>query len=302
MPVLRPYIMPTLGQPQPVVAPPRRRQRTMMDQDFYEPEQRQPAPVEQPYQTTQQTVVNRQRDYNQEFEPTSNTGNYLQEQLANYANRAAPPELQPGGRVRSPNAELVQPQNFKMFYDQLESITQIGNERVGQEVARSAFKRLEEMRSLQAAQVPYFEGMPVGYKNPKFQEYIGGEAAGEIGSGLRLSGRIGSGVLGQLGRGGSPQANFRIAQQLAKQFGWGPAEVQAWYTLGMKESGWNNHAQNPTSTAYGIGQFLDSTWAGYGIPKTSDPRKQVLAMARYIKARYGSPSRALSFHYSHNWY
>lgn len=25
------------------------------------------------------------------------------------------------------------------------------------------------------------------------------------------------------------------------------------------------------STAYGIFQFLDSTWGGYGIPKTSDP-------------------------------
>ena len=31
------------------------------------------------------------------------------------------------------------------------------------------------------------------------------------------------------------------------------------------ESGWNPDAQNPTSTAYGIAQFLDSTWAGTGI-------------------------------------
>ena len=31
-----------------------------------------------------------------------------------------------------------------------------------------------------------------------------------------------------------------------------------------KESGWNPNAQNPSSTAYGIAQFLDSTWAGTG--------------------------------------
>ena len=49
-----------------------------------------------------------------------------------------------------------------------------------------------------------------------------------------------------------------------------------------KESGWNPNAQNPTSTAYGIPQFLDSTWAGTGIAKTSDGYRQIDAGLIYI--------------------
>lgn len=109
-------------------------------------------------------------------------------------------------------------------------------------------------------------------------------------------------VGGGLPMGVNTPANFKFAQAIAPKYGWTGAELSAWYTLGMKESGWRHTAQNPHSTAYGIGQFLDKTWASYGIPKTSDPRLQVEAMARYIKARYGSPSRALAFHKRNNWY
>lgn len=42
-----------------------------------------------------------------------------------------------------------------------------------------------------------------------------------------------------------------------------------------KESGWNPSAQNPGSSAYGIPQFLDSTWAGTGIAKTSNGYRQI---------------------------
>jgi muramidase (phage lysozyme) len=43
----------------------------------------------------------------------------------------------------------------------------------------------------------------------------------------------------------------------------------------MRESGGNITAQNPTSTASGKWQFLDSTWGGYG---------------GYAKARYAPES------------
>jgi hypothetical protein len=108
-------------------------------------------------------------------------------------------------------------------------------------------------------------------------------------------------AVGNYGEGGTPAKNFAIAKAMAKEFGWGPLEVQAWYVLGVKESGWRNTAQNPTSTAFGIGQFLDSTWGPYG-PKTSDPTKQIRYMAMYIRDRYGKPSKALAFHLLHNWY
>lgn len=100
----------------------------------------------------------------------------------------------------------------------------------------------------------------------------------------------------------SSNSNFNYAKEIAPSLGWGPSELNAWYKLGMKESGWRNNAQNPTSTAYGIGQFLDSTWRTVGGVKTSDPRSQVIYMAKYIQARYGSPSRALAFHINNNWY
>lgn len=55
------------------------------------------------------------------------------------------------------------------------------------------------------------------------------------------------------------------------------------------ESHFNPHAQNRSSTAYGIFQFLNSTWKGTGIAKTSDPRLQVEAAFRLWKARGWQP-------------
>lgn len=65
----------------------------------------------------------------------------------------------------------------------------------------------------------------------------------------------------------------------------------------MHESRWNPTAQNPHSTAYGIGQFLNGTWGTVGCTKTSDPYIQVDCMIKYIKQHplYGDPHRA--WHY-----
>lgn len=107
-------------------------------------------------------------------------------------------------------------------------------------------------------------------------------------------------------RGGRTNAlrerNRAIGQEKAATYGWTDSEWEALDDLMMKESGWNHNAQNPTSTAYGIGQFLNSTWKGVGIKKTSDPTLQIDAMLKYIRNRYGSPSEALRFHRAKNWY
>lgn len=66
-----------------------------------------------------------------------------------------------------------------------------------------------------------------------------------------------------------------------------------------------NTAQNPSSTAYGIGQFLDSTWKLVGCKKTSDPYTQVNCMVDYIDRASGNfknPSQAVKFHKLNNWY
>lgn len=91
------------------------------------------------------------------------------------------------------------------------------------------------------------------------------------------------------------------AQKVASFMGWNQAQFDAWDALINAESGWRPTAQNPTSTAYGLGQFLNSTWGSYG-PKTSDPYLQLQYMARYIKNRYGDPLKALAFHGSRSWY
>ena len=68
------------------------------------------------------------------------------------------------------------------------------------------------------------------------------------------------------------------------------------------ESSWNPNAQNPTSTAYGLFQFLDTTWAEVGATKTSDPVAQADAGAKYMKKRYGNPTEARRFWEANNWY
>jgi hypothetical protein len=83
---------------------------------------------------------------------------------------------------------------------------------------------------------------------------------------------------------------------------WGEGEIEPFEALMGKESGYNPYAQNPRSTAYGIFQFLDGTWKSYGCVKTSDWKEQIRCGLLYIEGRYGSPSQALKFHHSHNWY
>lgn len=69
-----------------------------------------------------------------------------------------------------------------------------------------------------------------------------------------------------------------------------------------KESNWNPTAQNPTSTAYGLAQFLNSTWATVDCEKTSDPYTQIDCAIEYINGRYGTSERAWEFHTVNNYY
>lgn len=71
-----------------------------------------------------------------------------------------------------------------------------------------------------------------------------------------------------------------------------------------RESNCDPYAQNPRSTAYGIGQFLNSTWGlnGVGCVKTSDPVRQIQCMERYVVVIYGSWQSAVAYHNMHNSY
>ncbi|MGY2085864.1 aggregation-promoting factor C-terminal-like domain-containing protein [Blastococcus sp. SYSU DS0539] len=98
----------------------------------------------------------------------------------------------------------------------------------------------------------------------------------------------------------APAGSFR--QYAMGKLGGSGSEFTCLENLWGKESGWNPTAQNPTSTAYGIAQFLNSTWAGTGIAKTSDGYRQIDAGLIYIENRYGSPCGAWAHFQAKNWY
>lgn len=88
--------------------------------------------------------------------------------------------------------------------------------------------------------------------------------------------------------------------EIEKEFGQGHWE--SFDKLITSESGWNPTAQNPHSTAFGLGQFLASTQQSYGISKSSSPEEQVVAVISYIRDRYDNPSGAWNFWQAHRWY
>jgi hypothetical protein len=86
-----------------------------------------------------------------------------------------------------------------------------------------------------------------------------------------------------------------------------PDEWPAFDQLIAHESNWQPTAQNPGSTAHGLGQFLDSTWASVGGTKTDDPMQQLQYVFQYLKQRpdyHGSPEAAWSLWQSRSphWY
>jgi hypothetical protein len=135
----------------------------------------------------------------------------------------------------------------------------------------------------------------------------GGNVNGSSGS-VNKNGTSGkAGSVNNIRGGGSIAANKKLMQQMAQaMYGWGVgSQWRDLDTLEMHEAGYNNLAQNPHSTAFGMGQFLDTTWKGFG-PKTSNPKLQAQYMLEYIKGKYGSPSKAWAQYYDHpggvGWY
>ena len=73
-----------------------------------------------------------------------------------------------------------------------------------------------------------------------------------------------------------------------------------------RESTWNPGGDNPKSTAWGYGQFLDSTRANYKkkYPQYdyNNPVHQIILTALYVKDRYGTPENALKHWDKNKWY
>ncbi|MER6218252.1 NlpC/P60 family protein [Streptomyces sp. NPDC001674] len=102
-----------------------------------------------------------------------------------------------------------------------------------------------------------------------------------------------------------PNANVALGRKLAATYGWSGSEFDALYELWMGESEWKSNADNPSSDAYGIPQAMSNLY-----PETAtsawrnSPEAQIRWGLDYIKGRYGSPSKALSFWKGNNphWY
>ena len=94
-----------------------------------------------------------------------------------------------------------------------------------------------------------------------------------------------------------------IARAMLPQFGFGADQFSCLDSIYSSESGWNPHADNPTSSAYGIPQALPgSKMASAGPDWANNPATQIRWGLGYIKAKYGSPCGALAFREGHGWY
>jgi hypothetical protein len=86
-------------------------------------------------------------------------------------------------------------------------------------------------------------------------------------------------------------AYIRVMEQWESQ-----REYKCLVELWERESRWNPAAHNKSSGAFGIAQFMPSTWANYKLPyKPKSASVQITGGLRYIYKRYGSPCAAWAF-------
>lgn len=97
-----------------------------------------------------------------------------------------------------------------------------------------------------------------------------------------------------------PSAEQRKAnRELAKKyawvgFGWRGNDWECVDYIFSAESSYNHLADNPESSAFGIGQMLGE--------RSDRADVQILRSLAYIADRYGTPCKAMKHHIRHNYY
>ena len=100
--------------------------------------------------------------------------------------------------------------------------------------------------------------------------------------------------------GGDPRT---VARALLPTYGFGSDQFSCLDAIYSQESGWNVHADNPSSSAYGIPQALPgSKMASAGSDWADNAATQIRWGLGYIKGRYGTPCSAWGFKQGHGWY
>ncbi|AJE40482.1 MULTISPECIES: aggregation-promoting factor C-terminal-like domain-containing protein [Streptomyces] len=93
------------------------------------------------------------------------------------------------------------------------------------------------------------------------------------------------------------------AQAIAHQMIPDSAQYEAFNKIVSHESGWNAHATNSSSGAYGLVQALPaSKMSSAGSDWKSNPATQIKWGLDYMNSRYGSPAAAWNFWSTHHWY
>jgi hypothetical protein len=92
-----------------------------------------------------------------------------------------------------------------------------------------------------------------------------------------------------------------IARALLGEFGFSADQFGCLDSLWTRESGWNLHADNPSSSAYGIPQALTASH-DLAADYMTNPVSQIQWGLGYIRDRYGSPCGAWGHSQSSGWY
>jgi hypothetical protein len=94
-----------------------------------------------------------------------------------------------------------------------------------------------------------------------------------------------------------------LAKALMPEFGMSSSEFGCLDNIWSQESGWNVHAANPTSSAYGIPQALPgSKMSSAGPNWECNAETQIRWGLGYFRDRYGSACSAWSFKQGSGWY
>ena len=101
----------------------------------------------------------------------------------------------------------------------------------------------------------------------------------------------------------TPGSNRALGFHLLIQFGFPADQWKYLDALWTRESGWNERADNPHSSAYGIPQSLPGTkMSVVGPDWRTNPDTQIRWGLAYIAARYGNPQGAWAHSQRFGWY
>lgn len=205
----------------------------------------------------------------EEDQPTSK--DFIIAGLSKMANRAAPPELNPGSRVRNADTSLTQPDNFKSFYDMLGSINQRGQSMTAAAEAQAAYARAQASANISG-------------------QYGGGGGEGASG---------GSSVTPYKGSTGKGVEQWRgVTLQVMRELGIPDQYIGDVLRRMNQESGGNPNVQNNWDSnakkgtpSIGLMQTIGPTFNSYAGQYASrgitDPYANIYAGLKYAGTRYG---------------